>query len=75
MSALLYREDFYFVDRFHGYALHSDQYTAGREAHTDFADESVHLTTNNIWNEIVNNSQITGGAENAVLLDVDFFRN
>jgi hypothetical protein len=33
------RDYFYFVDRFHGSALHGDWCTAGREAHTNIADE------------------------------------
>jgi hypothetical protein len=49
----LYREDFYFVDRFHGSALHGDRGAASREEHTNFADESACLTTDNVRNEVV----------------------
>jgi hypothetical protein len=49
----IYREDFYFVDRFHGSALHDDRCTAGCEVHTNFADESVCLMANNVRNEVV----------------------
>jgi hypothetical protein len=42
------REDFYFVDRFHGSALHGDRCSA---AHTNFADESACLTADDIRNE------------------------
>jgi hypothetical protein len=52
-SRTLYRKDFYFVDRLHGSALHSDQCTAGCVVHTNFADESAFLTADNIWNEVV----------------------
>jgi hypothetical protein len=61
-------EDFYFVDRLHGSALHGYRCTAGCETHTNFADESASLTADNVRNEVVNNSQITGGVENAVSL-------
>jgi hypothetical protein len=44
---------FYFVDRFHGYALHGDRCTAGRAARTNFADETAYLTADNFRNEIV----------------------
>jgi hypothetical protein len=49
----MYREDFYFVDRFHGSALHGDRCTAGCEAHTNFRDESGCLTADNVRNEVV----------------------
>jgi hypothetical protein len=39
----MYREDFYFVCRFHGSVLHGDRCTAGCEAHMNFADESACL--------------------------------
>jgi hypothetical protein len=48
-----YREGFYFVDQFHGFALHGDQWAFCCEAHTNFADESACLTADNIQNEIV----------------------
>jgi hypothetical protein len=70
-----YREDFYFVDQFHCSALQGDQCTTGCEVHTNFADESACLMVDNVWNEVVNNSQITGGVENAVPLHVDIFKN
>jgi hypothetical protein len=41
------KEDFYFVDRLHGSALHGDRCTAGCEAHTTFADESICLLADN----------------------------
>jgi hypothetical protein len=47
----LYRENFYFVDRFHGSALHNDRCIAGCEAHTNFSDESVCLAADNVRNE------------------------
>jgi hypothetical protein len=46
-------EDFYFVDLFHGSALHGDRLTAGCEAHTNFADESICLLADNVHNEVV----------------------
>jgi hypothetical protein len=42
----LYREDVYFVDRFHG-----DWCSADCEAHTNFADESACMTADNFQNE------------------------
>jgi hypothetical protein len=50
---LLYREDFYFVDRFHSSAHHGDQYTAGCKVHINFADESARLMADNFQNEVV----------------------
>jgi hypothetical protein len=50
---LKYKEDFYFVDRFHGSVLHSDWCTAGFEMHTNFVDESACLMANNVRNEVV----------------------
>jgi hypothetical protein len=32
----IYTENFYFVDRFHGSALHNERCTAGYEARTNF---------------------------------------
>jgi hypothetical protein len=52
-ALLLYREYFYFVDRFHGSAHHDDRCTAGCEARTNFTDESACLTADNVRNEIV----------------------
>jgi hypothetical protein len=49
----LYREDFYFVDQFHGSVLHGNQCTTGCEAHMSFADESACLVGDNIQNEVV----------------------
>jgi hypothetical protein len=46
-----YREYFYYVDRVHGCVLHGDQCVACREAHANFADESVCPMANNVWNE------------------------
>jgi hypothetical protein len=50
---IIYREDFYFVDRFHGSALHGNQCTASCEAHTNFADESACLMASNFQKEVV----------------------
>jgi hypothetical protein len=50
---MLHREDFYFVDWFHGSALHGDRDAACREEHTNFADESASLTADNVRNEVV----------------------
>jgi hypothetical protein len=50
---VLYREDFYFVDWFHGSALHGDRGAACREAHTNFSDESACLTADNVRNEVI----------------------
>jgi hypothetical protein len=50
---MYYREYFYFVDRFHGSALHGCRCADCCEAHTNFADESACLTADNIWNEVV----------------------
>jgi hypothetical protein len=47
----MYREDFYFVVRFHGSALHGDQCAACCETHTNFAEESACLTADNVRNE------------------------
>jgi hypothetical protein len=33
--------------------LHGDQCTTGRERHTNFADESICLLADNVWNEVV----------------------
>jgi hypothetical protein len=60
---------------FHSSALQGDRGAACREAHTNFADESACLTADNVRNEVVNNSQFTGGFENAVPLHVDIFQN
>jgi hypothetical protein len=49
----IYIEDFYFVDWFHGSALHGDWCIAVCEVHTNFANESACLTANNVWNEVV----------------------
>jgi hypothetical protein len=71
MLSYIYREDFYFADRFHGSALHGDRCTAGCEEHTNSVNESACLTTDNVRKV---NSQITGGVEN-VPLHVDIFCN
>jgi hypothetical protein len=49
----MYRENFCFVHRFHGSTLHGDRFTAGCEAHTNFADESACLKADNFRNEVV----------------------
>jgi hypothetical protein len=49
----IYRKDFYFVQRLHGSALHSDRGAACREVHTNFADESACLMAYNVRNEVV----------------------
>jgi hypothetical protein len=48
-----YRQDFYFVDRFHGSEIHSDRCTATCEAHTNCPDESARLRADNVRNEVV----------------------
>jgi hypothetical protein len=48
-----YSKDFYFVDRFHGSALHGNQGVACCAAHTNFSDESACLTADDIQNEVV----------------------
>jgi hypothetical protein len=48
-----------------------DWCTTSCEVDTYFADESMCLLADNIWNEVVNNSQITGGVENAIHLHAD----
>jgi hypothetical protein len=49
----VYREEFYFVDQFHGSVLHGDQSTASCEAYTDFAYVSTCLMADNIEDEVV----------------------
>jgi hypothetical protein len=49
----LYGEDFYFVDQFHGSALHSNQCTTGCEAHMNSANESACLISDNVQNVVV----------------------
>jgi hypothetical protein len=49
----LYREDFYFVDRFHGSALHGNQDATCCESHANFVDELAWLTHDNAQNEVV----------------------
>jgi hypothetical protein len=44
------QRDSYFRWPVHGFALHGDRCTAGWEAHKNFADESVCLMADNIWN-------------------------
>jgi hypothetical protein len=44
---IYYREDFYFVDRFHGSALHGDRCIADCEEHTSFVDQSPSLYIKN----------------------------
>jgi hypothetical protein len=53
MSLYIYREDFYFLDRFDGSALHGNRGVACREAQTNFADESACLTADTVRNEVV----------------------
>jgi hypothetical protein len=54
------REDFYFVDRFHGSALHDDWSIADCEAYTNLADESICLAGNYVRKEvlIIHRSQV-----------------
>jgi hypothetical protein len=52
-SLTLYKEDFYFVDLFHGSAHYGDQCIARCEVHTNFTNESAFLTASNIQNEVV----------------------
>jgi hypothetical protein len=54
--------------------LHSVLCTAGCEADTNFAAKSICLLAHIFRNEVVNNSQITGGVENVVPLHVDIPR-
>jgi hypothetical protein len=61
-----YRENFYFVDWFHGCALHSDRSTAGCETHKNFANESICLLADNVQNKVVTIHRSQGGIENAV---------
>jgi hypothetical protein len=51
VSIHIYREDFYFVDPFHGRALNGDRCAACCDAHTNFADESACLTADDVRNE------------------------
>jgi hypothetical protein len=48
---MLYKEDFYFVDRFHDSVLHGDWYITGCEVHMNFADESACLMADNVQNK------------------------
>jgi hypothetical protein len=70
------REDFYFVGRFHGSAVHGGRCVACFEAYADFTDESACLTANNVRKEgkFLPYSQNTGDVENAVPLHVDIPR-
>jgi hypothetical protein len=49
----IHRGDFYFIDRFHGCALHGDWCTTGCEVRMNFAGESTCLMVDNVWNEVV----------------------
>jgi hypothetical protein len=49
---LFYREDFYFVEGSHGYAVHGDRCIAGCKAHTNFVNESACLMADNVRNEV-----------------------
>jgi hypothetical protein len=51
VSVHIHREDFYFVNPFHGCALHGDQCAAYCDAHTNFAYESACLTGDDVRNE------------------------
>jgi hypothetical protein len=42
----MYKEDYYFVDRFYSSAFHGNWRTASCKAHTNFADESACLMGN-----------------------------
>jgi hypothetical protein len=46
-----YREYFCCAERVRSPALHDNQCTAYREEHANFADESVSLMADNVWNE------------------------
>jgi hypothetical protein len=48
-----YRDDFYFVGRFHGSALHGYRGAVCCETHTNFADESACLTADYVRNDVV----------------------
>jgi hypothetical protein len=69
-------EDFFFVDRFHGSALHNCPCATFCQAQKNFAYESACLTADNFRNEgkLLLSSQITGGLENAVTLHTDITR-
>jgi hypothetical protein len=62
------------VDWVRGSVLHGGRCAACCEVLTNIADESASPMADNIWNEVVNNSQITG-VENAVFSHVDIFRS
>jgi hypothetical protein len=49
----LHREDFYFVDWFHGSACYTVTGVLLAEGHTNFADESACLIVDNIQNKVV----------------------
>jgi hypothetical protein len=52
-NKMIYKEDFYFVDRFHSLALHGERCIADCEVHMNSADESICLLTYNVRNEVV----------------------
>jgi hypothetical protein len=64
-----YREDFYFVDRFHGSELHGGRRAAYCQANTNFFDESDCLKADDFRNE--GKFLLTGGIENALPLRAD----
>lgn len=58
---------FLLTGRVHGSVFHCNRCATYCKAHVRFADESEWLTGDNVWNEIVNSSHITGRFANAVL--------
>jgi hypothetical protein len=51
MPLQLYREYFYCVEWVYDSVLHSKRRAACHEVHANFADESVRLMADNVWNE------------------------
>jgi hypothetical protein len=45
---LVIQEEFYFVDRSHGFAHHGDRCADGCEAQTNFTDESMFLMADDV---------------------------
>jgi hypothetical protein len=73
--SVLYREDFYFVDRLHGSALHGERCAASHEEHMNFADESAGLTADNIWNKVFTINRSLEVLKMLSSLPVDIFCN
>jgi hypothetical protein len=71
----LYRDKFYFFDRFNSSALHGYRCTTGCGAHTNFAGESACLTADNIRNEAVTTHRSQEALEMLSLYMQIIFRN